>query len=159
MCYSFNKNTHVQTSGKMGIHRQLALPCSLMNAWLSQLGLLYAICIDSHSKLFPDTRLWACRIRGAGTTTLFIKGTLSTTPNVSAQRTWERNLEQPLSQKHSGAHTSCYLSWLPPVEKHLDLDLWKCMKQGLKHSKAVQFKFTHTIPQPARVCLPNNDRI
>ena len=87
------------------------------------------------SKLFPDTRLfWVCRNRGAGINNPFHQGHSQHYPQRLCSEDLGKKSRTAPSQKHSGAHTSCYLSWLPPVEKHLDLDLWKCMKQGLKQT-------------------------
>lgn len=161
-CYSFNKNTYVQTSGRMGIHRQLALPCSLMGMTVSAGPPLRNLQrLPSGSKFSPDTGLfWVCRNRGAGINNPFHQGHSQHYPQLLCSEDLGKKSRTAPSQKHSGAHTRCYLSWLPPVEKHLDSDLWNGMKQGLKQieqGNAVQVH--HTIPQPARVCLPNNDRI
>ena len=114
--------------------------------WLAQLGLLYPICRDFHWVASFPLILASFEFVGIGeqaSTTLFIKGTLSTTPNFSAQRTWERNLEQPLLRNILGPiPDATWADFLQLKNTQIQICGTAWSKVWSKHSKAMQFKFT-----------------
>lgn len=126
--YSFNKNTlpcsNIRQNGDpQAAHRLAHWWMHDFLSWVSSMQFLQRSLLGS--KLFPDTRLWVCRIRGAGINNPFYQGHSQHYPNALLWGPGKEIWNSPFSETFWGPYQLLELtssSWKAPrfrsVEMH-----------------------------------------